>query len=69
MRKRITSEDEVLIYHKICDLSRICKKYFFARLHLPEDCWSVDDTVSSIILKTKDLKETYKNIRSHNQDE
>ena len=52
-------EDEIKIYHKVCDISRICKKYFYERKYLPSDAWSMDKVVESIYSTSKDLKKQY----------
>lgn len=63
MRKRISDEDEVKLYHIICDISKICKNYFYERKYLPSDVWCVDDTVKEITSSTQYLKSKYNEIR------
>ena len=53
MRTIIKDEDEVKIYHIVCDISKICKNYFYERKYLPKDCWSIDDVVKEILLSSK----------------
>ena len=42
----------------------MCRKYFYERQHMPSDWWTVDEYVETVISKTKELKELYKNIRN-----
>lgn len=63
MKKRISDEDEVRLYHIVCDISKICKEYFYERKYLPDDCWKVDDVVKQICASTKELKNLYTQIR------
>lgn len=35
--KKISNKAEVKLYHIICDMSKICKKYFYERKYLPND--------------------------------
>lgn len=63
MKKRISDEDEVRLYHIVCDISKICKDYFYERKYLPDDCWKVDDVVKQICASTKELKNLYTQIR------
>ena len=57
MKKRISDEDEVKLYHKFCDISKMCRKYFYDRQNMPSEWWTVDEYVDSVISKTKELKE------------
>lgn len=68
MKKRISNEDEVKLYHIVCDIAKICKNYFYERKYLPSDCWSIDDLVTKIVLSTKRLKNKYKEIREQFND-
>lgn len=68
MKKRISDEDEVKLYHIVCDISKICKNYFYERKYLPSDCWCVDDVVNEIALSSKRLKNKYKEIREQTTD-
>jgi len=61
----ILKEDEIKIYHIMCDISKICRDYFFVRKHLPNDCWSVNDIVKSISISTKELKSEYTNAKKN----
>lgn len=65
MKKRISDEDEVKLYHKFCDIAKLCRKYFYERQHMPSDWWTVDEYVDSVTSKSKELKELYKNIRNN----
>lgn len=71
MKTIITDEDEVKLYHIVCDISKICKNYFYERKYLPKDCWSIDDVVKEIMLSSKELKSKYTEIKQnskHNKD-
>lgn len=59
MRKIISDEEEVQLYYLICDISRICKKYFFERKHLPKDAWSIDEVIKKLSTSNKKLKNKY----------
>ena len=63
MRRRISDEEEVKLYHIICDISRTCKNYFYERKYLPSDAWSIDNVVKEITLSTKNLKNKYSEIK------
>lgn len=63
MKKRISEEDEVRLYYIVCDISKICKEYFYARKYLPNDYWNVDDVVKQICASSKELKNLYTQIR------
>ena len=52
----MTEEDEERLYHKVCDISRVCKKYFYERKYLPSSSWSMDKVVKSIYTSARDLK-------------
>ena len=69
MKKRISEEDEVRLYYIVCDISKICKEYFYARKYLPKDYWKVDDVVKSIYSSSKDLKTTYNNLKKNKKSE
>lgn len=69
MRKRISDEDEVKIYHIVCDISKICKSYFYERKYLPESCWSADDVVEEIVSASKRLKNKYNEIRKEMKEQ
>lgn len=63
----MSEEKEVKLYHIVCDISKICKKYFFERKYLPKDAWSIDKVVKSIHLKSKDLKKLYDELKKDNK--
>lgn len=63
MKRRISDEAEVKIYHIVCDISKICKNYFYERKYLPDSCWSADDVVEEIMASSKRLKSKYNEIR------
>lgn len=60
-------EDEIKLYHKVCDISRICKKYFYERKYLPSDAWSIDRVIDSIYLTSKELKKKYDELKKKNK--
>ena len=55
MKKRISEEDEVRLYYIVCDISKICKEYFYARKYLPNDYWNVDDVVTQVEERVRNL--------------
>ena len=59
MKRKITDEEEVQLYHIICDISRTCKNYFYDRKYLPSDAWSIDSVIKEISLSAKKLKSKY----------
>jgi len=65
MKKRIPDEEEVKLYHIVCDISKICKDYFYERKYLPNDYWKVDDVVKQINDSAKELKQLYNQIRKN----
>lgn len=66
MKRKISDEEEVKLYHIICDISRTCKDYFYERKYLPSDAWSIDSVVKEITLSTKKLKNKYSEIKKNN---
>ena len=66
MKKSITDEEEVQLYFIFCDISKICKKYFFERKHLPKDTWSIDKVINKLSLSTKKLKSKYSEMKKDN---
>lgn len=56
-------EDEIKLYHIICDISKICRNYFYGRKYLPRDFWSEEDEIKSLISTSKVLKDTYNDIK------
>lgn len=67
MKKRILDEDEVKLYHIVCDISKICKNYFYERKYLPSDCWCVDNVVKEILLSSKKLKNKYNEVKQNSK--
>lgn len=65
----MSEEQEIKIYHIVCDISKICRNYFYERKHLPKDWWSVDDVVQEMEFSIKELKETYNNLKKQNKEE
>lgn len=59
-------QDEIKLYHIICDLSKICKNYFYERKYLPSDAWSIDGVVELINLNSKKLQQIYREIKKNN---
>ena len=59
----INEEDEVRLYHVICDISRVCKKYFYERKYLPRDAWSMEKVVKSIYQSSKLLNNNYNELK------
>lgn len=68
MRVRMSDEDEIKIYHILCDISKICKNYFYGRKYLPDHYWSADDVVQNILASSKELKSEYKEINQRRKD-
>lgn len=68
MKTIISNEDEMKLYHIVCDISKICKNYFYERKYLPKDCWSIDDVVKEISLSSKELKSKYNEIKQNNRN-
>lgn len=66
MKKRVSDADEIQLYYIICDIAKICKKYFYERKYLPSDVWSVDDVIKEISLSIKKLKSKYSEIKKNN---
>ena len=70
MRKEevmIRDEDEIQLYHLICDISKICKEYFYERKYLPRDAWSMDSVVKEIYMTSKNLKKKYDDYKKENK--
>ena len=61
----MNEENESKLYYIICDISRICKNYFYERKYLPNDAWSIDDVVKRINNKTKELKKLYEVLKKN----
>lgn len=62
-------ENEERIYHIICDISKICRNYFYGRKYLPRDFWSEEKDISSLINTAKILEEEFnKSIKSKEED-
>ena len=62
-------ENEERIYHIICDISKICRNYFYVRKYLPRDFWSEEKDISSLINTAKILEEEFnKSIKSKEED-
>lgn len=63
----LSNEDEVKLYHIVCDIAKTCKNYFFERKYLPSDCWSIDDVVKSISASSTELKKQYNMMKKNNK--
>lgn len=59
----LSNEDEIKLYHIVCDISKICRDYFFSRKYLPHDCWSIDEVVKSISASSINLKKQYNDMK------
>lgn len=59
----IDEKDEIQLYYLTCDISKICKKYFYNRKYLPHDAWSTETVVKSIYQKSKVLNKKYDEIK------
>jgi len=66
--RRISEEDEVQLYHIICNIARTCKKYFYERKYLPSDTWSIDKVVNEILSSSKKLKSKYSEIKNNDNN-
>lgn len=66
MKKSISDEEEVQLYYIICDISKICKNYFYERKYLPKDAWSIDEVIKKISASNKKLKNKYLGIKKDN---
>lgn len=63
----LSREDETKLYHIVCDISKICRNYFFSRKYLPSDYWSIDDVVKEISASAIDLKKQYNTMKKNNK--
>lgn len=57
-------KDEIQLYHLICDISKICKEYYYDRKYMPQDWWSIDAVVKSIYQKSKTLNKKFNEIKN-----
>lgn len=53
-------KDDTEIYHIICDISKVCRDYFYGRKYLPSDFWKPKGEINKIIDKSKQLEKLYK---------
>ena len=44
----ITDDEEARLYYLMCDISKMCRKYFYVRKNLPRDAWSTEKVVNYI---------------------
>ena len=56
-------QDEIQLYYLVCDISKICKDYFYERKYLPQDAWAMEAVVKSIYQKSKTLNSKYNEIK------
>ena len=56
-------QDEIQLYYLVCDISKICKDYFYERKYLPQDALSMEAIVKSIYQKSKTLNSKYNEIK------
>ncbi len=63
----ITDDEEQKLYYLVCDISRVCKKYFYERKYLPKDAWSIDSVVKSIYQTSKTLNTNYNEMKKKNK--
>lgn len=54
---------EIQLYYLVCDISKICKDYFYERKYLPQDAWSMETVVKSIYQKSKTLNSKYNEMK------
>lgn len=60
-------ESEERMYHIICNISGVCRDYFYGRKYLPSDFWKMEDEIKAIISNANELKKEYKNYGSKNK--
>ena len=65
----MSEEDEKKIYHIFCDISKVCRDYFWCRLHIPNDGWSIDGEVNEMIDSLEYLRQTHKELRAKYPEE
>lgn len=63
----MNSNDEVEIYHIICDISKICREYFYGRKYLPRDLWNEESNIQELIDTLKILKNTFKEAKKRKE--
>ena len=63
----ISKDNEIELYHKICDISNACREYFYFRKHLPDYYWSIDEVVQLIYSLSVDLKKKYNDLKKENK--
>jgi len=63
----INNEQEKQLYYLVCDISKICKEYFYERKYLPRDAWSMDSVVKEIYMTSKNLKKKYDDYKKENK--
>lgn len=67
--KMLSNEDEIKLYHIVCNISKICKNYFYERKYLPKDYWSIDDVVKLISASSTELKKQYNIMKKNSKIE
>lgn len=63
----IKDEDEKQLYYLVCDISKICKEYFYERKYLPKGAWSMESVVKSIYQTSKILNKKYNDLKKNNK--
>lgn len=63
----MNSNDEIEIYHIICDISKICREYFYGRKYLPRDFWNEESNIQELIDTLKILKNTFKEAKKRKE--
>ena len=63
----INNEQEKQLYYLVCDISKICKEYFYERKYLSRDAWSMDSVVKEIYMTSKNLKKKYDDYKKENK--
>lgn len=61
----ITDDEEVRLYHLMCDISKMCRKYFYVRKNLPRDAWSTEKVVNYIYQTSKTLNENLNKFKNN----
>ena len=65
----MSDEDELEIYHAFCDISNMCREYFWLRLHMPKDGWSIDGEVGGMLSNLYYLKDTFEKLKAKYPEE
>ena len=65
----LSNEEEIKLYHIVCNISKICKNYFYERKYLPKDYFSIDDVVKLISASSTELKKQYNIMKKNSKIE